>query len=134
MLGLAVTARADSAASSIQIYASVNENGVADVTMTVRLRIEAPVDSLSFPLPLAASDIKLNDRNVTVNRSAASTLVPLDDSICESIGDHVLTFKYKISISHQSWLFLSLHILVPKGLFLLDHCFFKVQVTLNLAI
>lgn len=97
MLGLAVTARADSAASSIQIYASVNENGVADVTMTVRLRIEAPVDSLSFPLPLAASDIKLNDRSVTVNRSAASTLVPLDDSICESIGDHVLTFKYKIS-------------------------------------
>ena len=100
MLGLAVTARADSAASSIQIYASVNENGVADVTMTVRLRIEAPVDSLSFPLPLAASDIKLNDRSVTVNRSAASTLVPLDASICESIGDHVLNIAEELVKAH----------------------------------
>ena len=57
--------------------ASVNEDGVADVTMTVRLRMEATVDSLYFPLPLAATDIRLNDGGVNFNRGTSSVQVKL---------------------------------------------------------
>jgi len=96
VLGLALTVRADSAATSIQIYASVNEDGLADVTMTVRLRIEAAVDSLYFPLPLAATDIRLNDRGVNSTRGTSSIQVKLDGDVTNHVGDHVLTFKYKI--------------------------------------
>ena len=93
---MALTARADSAASSIQIYASVNEKGVADVTMTVRLRIETAVDSLYFPLPAQATDIKLNDRGANATRGASSVQVKLDNDVAGRVGDHVVTFKYKI--------------------------------------
>lgn len=96
IFGLALTVRADNTASSIQIYASVDANGKADVTMTVRLRIEETVDSLDFPLPLKADDIRLNDGVVTYTRGANSTLVKLGNSITGNVGDHVLTFKYKI--------------------------------------
>jgi hypothetical protein len=96
VLGLPLTARADSAASSIQIYASVNEDGEADITMTVRLRIEEAADSLYFPLPLEATDIKLNDRGVNSTRGTSSIQVRLDNDIAQHVGDHVLTFKYKI--------------------------------------
>lgn len=96
VLGLALTARADSAASSIQIYASVDEDGVADVTMTVRLRMEAAVESLYFPLPAEATDIRLNDGGVNATKSGNTTQVKLGSDITDYVGDHVLTFKYKI--------------------------------------
>ena len=96
MFGLAVSARADNAATSIQLYVSVNENGVADVTMTVRLRIDAPEDSLYFPLPLNATDIRLNDGGVNSTRGATAIQVKLSSDVANYVGDHVLTFKYKI--------------------------------------
>ncbi len=96
LFGLALTVRADSAASSIQIYASVDEDGRADVTMTVRLRMEETVESLYFPLPLDATDIKLNDGSVSFTRGTGSIQVKLDKDITGYVGDHVLTFQYKI--------------------------------------
>ena len=96
VFGLALTVRADNTASSIQIYASVDENGKADVTMTVRIRLEQPVESLYFPLPLRAEDIRLNDGNATHTKNGSSTQVKLPSSVTDHVGDHVLTFKYKI--------------------------------------
>ena len=96
MFSLAVTARAENTASSIQIYASVNEDGLADVTMTVRLRITDKVESMYFPLPLTATNIKLNDNNVNSTRGATAIEVRLDKSITEVVGDHVLTFEFQI--------------------------------------
>jgi len=96
VFGLALTARADNAASSIQIYISVNEDGVADVTMTVRLRIDSAVDSLYFPLPLNATDIRLNDGGVNSTRGSNAIQVKLGSDVTNYVGDHVLTFKYKI--------------------------------------
>ncbi len=95
VFGLALTVRADSTASSVQIYASVNEDGLADVTMTVRLRIEETVDALYFPLPADATDITLNDGGVNATKGTSSVQVKLDRDTTY-IGDHVLTFKYKI--------------------------------------
>ncbi len=96
VLGLALTARADSAASSVQIYASVDDNGAADVNMTVRLRIEQAVESLYFPLPLNAEKVKLNDRDVNATRDAGALQVSLGKDIAGYVGEHVLNFKFTI--------------------------------------
>ena len=96
MFGLALTVRADSSASSIQIYASVNEDGLASVTMTVRLRIEATVESLYFPLPLEATDIRLNESGVNATRGTTATQIRLPKEFTDRVGDHVLTFEYNI--------------------------------------
>ena len=96
VFGLALTVRADSTASSIQIYASVDGNGRADVTMTVRLRLEEAVETMYFPLPLKAENIKLNEGNATTSRNGAVTQVKLPSSVTNYVGDHVLTFKFSI--------------------------------------
>lgn len=96
MMGLALTVRADNTASSIQIYASVDENGRADVTMTVRMRLEEAVDSLYFPLPLQAENIRLNDSGTTATRGNNSMQVKLPGNVTDYVGDHVLTFKFQI--------------------------------------
>lgn len=96
VFGLALTVRADNAATSIQIYVSVNEDGEADVTMTVRLHMDTAVDSLYFPLPRNAEDIELNDGGVNASRESSSVQVKLGGDVTKYVGDHVLTFKYKI--------------------------------------
>ena len=96
MFSMALTARAENSASSIQIYASVNEDGLADVTMTVRIRITEKVENLYFPLPLTATDIKLNDGSVNSTRGATAIQVRLGKDVCDVVGDHVVTFKFKI--------------------------------------
>ena len=96
VFGLALTVRADNTASSIQIYASVNEDGRADVTMTVRLRVEQALEELYFPLPLNAEDIRLNNSGATSTKGINATQVKLPASIYAHVGDHVLTFEYKI--------------------------------------
>ena len=96
VFGLALTARADNTATSIQLYVSINEDGEADVTMTVRLRIDSPVDSLYFPLPKNAEDIELNGGGVNSSRESNSVQVRLGGDVTKYMGDHVLTFKYKI--------------------------------------
>ena len=69
---------------------------MADVTMTIRLRMEAAVDTLYFPLPLQATDIKLNDRGANATRGTTSVQVKLDNDVAQHVGDHVMTLKYKI--------------------------------------
>ena len=64
--------------------------------MTVRLRMEAAVESLYFPLPLAATDIRLNESGVNATRGTSSIQVKLGSDVTNYVGDHVLTFKYKI--------------------------------------
>ncbi len=96
LAGLTIPALADSAASSIQIYASVNEAGTADVTMTVRLRITETVNTLYFPLPLNAEDVRLNDGGANTTRGTSALQVKLGKDVTDYVGDHVLTFKFKL--------------------------------------
>lgn len=96
LFGLAFTVSADSAASNIQIYASVNTDGDAEVTMTVRIRLETAVDSLSFPLPPGATDITMNDSSVNATRTSTAILVDLGSAIRGYTGDYSVTFQYKI--------------------------------------
>ena len=64
--------------------------------MTVRLRVDTAVENLYFPLPLNATDISLNEKGVNSMRGTNSIQVKLDKEISGYVGDHVLTFKYKI--------------------------------------
>lgn len=94
-LGLSVTASADSAASGIQIYASLNSGGDAEVTLTARIRIEEPVESMAFPLPLNATDITLNNRGVSSSKYSNATWVTLPD-ISGFVGEYIATFNFEI--------------------------------------
>ena len=96
VLGSAFWASADSAASGIQIYASVTSDGNAEVSMNVRLRLETAVDSLSFPLPAAATNVRMNEGSVNSTKTASAVLVDLGSAVKGYTGEFTVTFQYTI--------------------------------------
>ena len=72
---LALHASAESAASKIDMYCTVNTDGDCLVSMTVNLRIEAADPGLTFPLPYSASNITMNGSSTASSRVGDKTLV-----------------------------------------------------------
>ena len=91
-----IPASAESAASSVNLMATVNSEGDCLVTMTVNLRLESNIEKLYFPLPLNAKNISLNGSNVTTTRSASATLVNISKLSEGYMGDLAMRFEYTI--------------------------------------
>ena len=85
---------AESAASQIDMYCTVNTDGDCLVSMTVNLRIEAPDEGLTFPLPYSASDITMNGSSVASSRVGDKTLVSVGRVIGGMTGDFPVRFDY----------------------------------------
>ncbi len=98
MLGgfVCLPARADSAASSIDMVCTVNNNGDCYVTMTVMLRMEEPRDRLVFPLPAQAKNVSLNGSPVSTSRTVESLDVDISRITRDYIGDAAMRFEYTI--------------------------------------
>ena len=87
---------AESAASSVNLMATVNSEGDCFVTMSVNLRLESNMEKLYFPLPLNAKNISLNGSNVTTTRSASATLVNISKLSEGYVGDLAMRFEYTL--------------------------------------
>ena len=93
---LCIPVSAESAASNVNLMATVNSEGDCLVTMTVNLRLEANVDKLYFPLPLNAKNITLNGSNVTTTRSSSATLVNISKLSEGYLGELAMRFEYTL--------------------------------------
>ena len=93
---LCIPVSAESAASNVNLMATVNSEGDCLVTMTVNLRLEANVDKLYFPLPLNAKNITLNGSNVTTTRSSTATLVNISKLSDGYVGELAMRFEYTL--------------------------------------
>lgn len=97
ILGLLVfPASAESAATSVDLYCTVNAEGDALVTMQVMLRLESNYESLYFPLPANAKNITLNGSGVTSTKTASATLVNISRITQGYMGDATMRFEYTI--------------------------------------
>ncbi len=100
-------ARAASAASRVDVLATVNASGDCQVSMTVVLRLEAAAGSLSYPLPLEAKDITLNGGNVTTRRTASAIEVDISRITENVVGDFSLRFDYTlpqaVKVDAENW-------------------------------
>ena len=85
---------AESAASKIDMYCTVNTDGDCLVSMTVNLRIEASDEGLTFPLPYSASDITMNGSSVASSRVGDKTLVSVGRVIGGMTGEFPVRFDY----------------------------------------
>ena len=93
---LVLPASAESAASNVDLYITVNAEGDALVTMQVMLRLESSYESLYFPLPENAQNITLNGSKVTSSKSASATLVNISRITEGYMGDATMRFEYTI--------------------------------------
>lgn len=96
ILGSALCVSADNAAPGIQIYASITSDGNAEVSMNVRLRLETAVDSLSFPLPAAATNVRMNENTVNSTKTSSAVLVDLGSAVKGYTGEFSVSFQYTI--------------------------------------
>ncbi len=93
---LVLPASAESAASQVDLYCTVNAEGDCLVTMQVGLRLEANHTDLAFPLPLKAKNITLNGSNVSATKSDSATLVDISRITEGYMGDANMRFEYTI--------------------------------------
>ena len=93
---LAMPVRAESAASKVDIRATVTAEGDCLVNMTVTLRLEASQPELYFPLPLNARGITMNNANVSTSKAASATLVDISRVSSGMAGEFTLMFDYTL--------------------------------------
>lgn len=95
---LTTTVQAQTAATDISSVINVSADGRCQVTMTVRLHLDTPASSLTFPLPKNAENVSVNGSSVRTYVSAADPNVALADlsSLNGISGDYQLMFSYSI--------------------------------------
>ncbi len=93
---LALPASAESAASRVDLYCTVNSEGDCLVTMEVMLRLEQAHENMSFPLPLNAKGITLNGSQVIATKGASATYVNISRIIQGYQGNATMRFEYTI--------------------------------------
>ena len=97
MLGvIAMPASAESTASKVESFVTVNSDGDCLVALTVTLHLESAIDTLTFPLPPDATNITMNGSSVRVNSTGSATEVDVAKATGGLIGDFTVRFDYTI--------------------------------------
>ena len=93
---MALPVSADSGATLVESYITVTPTGDCMVSTTVRLNLESPMESLSYPLPLNATDITLNGGSPRTNKTSKAIDVDVSRVISGMTGETTLAFNYNI--------------------------------------
>ena len=92
---LAVPASANNVSSGVSSLTTVTTDGNCVVSMTVTLRLDTPVEGLTFPLPVNAQNIKRDGSLVRSRQTANAILVELGD-LNGFVGETMLNFTYEM--------------------------------------
>ena len=87
LLGIApISASAESSATRVDSYCTVNSDGDVLVSMTVTLRLESTVNTLSFPLPLEATNISVGGSSANISKTTSATSVDVSRYVQGIVG------------------------------------------------
>ena len=95
-LCIGVSAADTTRAYSVNIFATVSADGSCDVTSTVTLHVESPMEELTYPVPVKASNITLNGNPVLTEKTEQARLVDLSKTLGGMSGDFSFTIGYSI--------------------------------------
>ena len=95
---LATTVSARTEATEVNSVINVSSDGRCQVTMTVRLHLDGPAASMSFPLPGNATNVSCNGTSVRTYTSVVDPGVILADinGLNGISGDYQLMFSYTL--------------------------------------
>ena len=91
---ICVPVSAESGASKIESFFTVNSEGDCMVSMTVTLRLESADDGLTFPLPVQAESITMNGSSVKTTKTSSAIEVDISKVTGGMTGEFRLTFDY----------------------------------------
>lgn len=89
-------ASAESSATKVEMYCTVNSDGDCLVSMTVNLHMESPNESLMFPLPANATRITMNGSSVVTTSGDNAILAAVGRSFGTMTGDFPIRFDFSI--------------------------------------
>ena len=87
---------AETAATQVDLQCTVTAEGDCLVTVTANLRLEAALDSLSYPVPLDAKNVTVNGSNATATRYASALQVDLSRISKGYVGDASVRIGYTL--------------------------------------
>ena len=93
---LAIPARADNTASRVQSYCTVQATGDCQITLTINLRLDTPMESVIFPLPLEATDISMNGSGVRTNKTDTAIEVDMTRAAGNMVGEISVRLDYTV--------------------------------------
>lgn len=93
---LAVPVSAESTASKVESYITVTSDGDCMVSTTVRLSLDSPVENLTYPLPLTASDITVNGGSARTVKTDSAIEVDVSRAAAGMAGEITLSINYNI--------------------------------------
>lgn len=96
LLSCALPVFAESAASYVENITTISSDGSCMVTLRVNIHLEEVVDDLTFPLPLGAKNIELNNSSAKTSKSGGATQVDISDVVGGYVGDYSLRFDYTL--------------------------------------
>lgn len=92
---LCITASADSYATLVESFSTVNADGDCTVNLTVTLHLDNSGD-MTFPLPANAKDITMNNSSVSLTRTPDAVYVDIGKVTNGLVGEFTLRFDYTI--------------------------------------
>ena len=91
-----LTVRAESGATSLDLRAVVDENGQCQVTILLNLHLDTPQESLRFPVPSVAYDIKVNGVKPATSRQGQTLALELGKILGSVAGDYSVSITYNL--------------------------------------
>jgi len=93
---LCIPVSAETAASRVDLYCVVNQEGSCNVEMNVNLRLESMIEEMYFPLPASATDVTLNGSAASTKKTDSAVLVNISRITNGYVGEANMRFNYKL--------------------------------------
>lgn len=93
---LATPASAESMATWVESYITVTSGGDCMVSTTARLYLDSPMDNLTFPVPLEATDITLNGGSARTTKTSTAIEVDISRITAGMAGEVPIALNYNI--------------------------------------
>ena len=93
---LVLPVSAESTASKVDTIVTVTADGDCIVSSTVRLSLDSPMENLTYPVPLNATDISLNGGMARTSKTTTATEVDVSRAIGGMAGEVTVALNYNI--------------------------------------
>ena len=93
---ICTTARAESYATLVESYSTVNSDGDCLVNLTVTLHLDNSGGEMSFPLPANATGITMNGSSAKTTKTDEAIYVDISKVTTGLMGDFTLRFDYTV--------------------------------------
>ena len=96
LLSCTIPAYADSSATYVKNITTVTSDASCQVTLQVNIRMESMEDNVTFPLPLGAKDVKVNNSSARATKENGALQVDISNIVGDSVGDHSIKFDFRL--------------------------------------